>query len=140
MPKQPLFAGLVIDESGRAADTALVGAEPCYVLDDAGFRRHIPSEQVDRQVLNQMQELIKGSEELLGEKAAKMMGQEDPFSVAAIATQLKNMEKQFDAILEAGLPEDTRAYLGMAGFRVVINYHGEVVRVDQPGAANDDGE
>ena len=141
MPKQPLFAGLVVDESGRAAETALVGAEPCYVLDDSGFRRHIPSEQVDRQVLSQMQELIKGSEEQLGEQAAKMLGQEDPFSVAAIATQLKNMEKQFDAILEAGLPEETRAYLGMAGFRVVINYHGEVVRVDQPGmAADDDGE
>ncbi len=140
MPKQPLFAGLVIDESGRAADSALVGAEPCYVIDDNGFRRHIPSEQVDRQVLNQMQELIKGSEELLGEQAAKMMGQEDPFSVAAIATQLKNMEKQFDAILQAGLPEETRAYLGMAGFRVVINYHGEVVRVDQPGVADDGGE
>ena len=140
MPKQPLFAGLVIDESGRAADTALVGDEPCYVLDDAGFRRHIPSEQVDRQVLAQMQELIKGSEELLGAQAAKMLGQEDPFSVAAIATQLKNMEKQFDAILQAGLPEETRAYLGMAGFRVVINYHGEVVRVDQPGVADEGGE
>jgi len=139
MPKQPLFAGLVIDENGHAAETALVGDEPCYVIDDAGFRRHVPSAQVDRQVLNQMQELIKGSEEVLGEQAAKMLGQDDPFSVAAIATQLKNMEKQFDAILEVGLPEETRAYLGMAGFRVVINHHGEVVRVDQPGAA-DDGE
>jgi hypothetical protein len=27
--------------------------------------------------------------------------------------------------------------LGMMGFRVVVNYHGEVVRIDQPGAAND---
>lgn len=141
MPKQPLFAGLVIDENDRPAEIAYVGDEPCYVLDDAGFRRHIPSEQVDRQVLARMGELIKGSEDLVSEQAAKMLGQDDLFSVAAIAQQLKNMDKQFDAVIQAGLPEDARAYLGMLGFRVVINYHGEVLRVDQPGAAgNKDGD
>jgi hypothetical protein len=140
MPKQPLFAGLVIDENGRAAETATVGDEPCYVVDDAGFRRHIPSEQVDRQVLAQMAELIKGSEDLVSEQTAKMIGQEDPFSVAAIANQLKNMDKQFDAMLQVGLPEEARAYLGMLGFKIVINVHGDVVRVEQPGVASDDGD
>ena len=43
MAKQPLFAGLVFDEYNHAADTTLIGDEPCYVVDDAGFRRHIPS-------------------------------------------------------------------------------------------------
>ena len=61
MPRQPLFAGLVVDESGRPAETALVGNEPCYVVDDTGFRRHIPSEQVDRAVLLQVADLMKGS-------------------------------------------------------------------------------
>lgn len=136
--KYPLFAGLVFDESGRPAESAYVGDDPCYVVDDAGFRRHIPSEQVDRAVLSQMQDMIKGSEEFVSAQAAKMMGQEDPFSVAAIANQLKNMDKQFDQMMEVGLPEDTRAYLGMMGFKVVINYHGEVISVEQPGAASDD--
>jgi hypothetical protein len=136
--KKQLFAGLVFDESGRPAESAYVGEDPCYVVDDAGFRRHIPSEQVDRAVLANMQELIKGSEDLVGEQAAKMIGQEDPFSVAAIAHQIKNMDKQFDAMLETGLPEDARAYLGMMGFKIVINYHGEVVSVEQPGAISDD--
>lgn len=77
MPRQPLFAGLVIDEYGRAAETAYVGDEPCYVVDDAGFRRHIPSAQVDRQVLAQMAEMMKGNEDLLSAQAAKMIGQED---------------------------------------------------------------
>src|SRR5689334_14464622 len=95
MAKQPLFAGLVFDESNRPAETALVGDEPCYVVDDAGFRRHIPSEQVDRQVLDQMAEMMKGSEDLLSEQAAKMLGQEDVFTVAAIQQQLKHMDKQF---------------------------------------------
>ena len=141
MTKKSLFAGLVFDETGRPADSAYVGDEPCYVVDDAGFKRHVPSEQVDRAVLTQMQELIKGSEDLVSEQAAKMIGQEDPFSVAAIATQLKNMDKQFDQMLQVGFPEETRAYLGMMGFKIVINYHGEVVSVEQPGAIDDgDGE
>ena len=138
MTKKQLFAGLVFDESGRPAESAYVGDDPCYVVDDAGFRRHIPSEQVDRQVLANMQELIKGSEHLVSEQAAKMMGQEDPFSVAAIANQLKNMDKQFDQMMQVGLPEDTRTYLGMMGFKVVINHHGEVISVEQPGTASDD--
>ena len=140
MPKQPLFAGLVIDEAGNPADTAYVGDEPCYVINDAGFRRHVPSEQVDRQVLQQLQDLMKGSEDLISEQTAKMLGQEDVFSVAAIAQQLKNMDKQFDLLLQQGIPEDARAYLGMMGFKVVINYHGEVLNVEQPGAIDDEGE
>ncbi len=139
MPRQPLFAGLVIDENGRPAETALIGDEPCYVVDDAGFRRHIPSEQIDRAVLAQIAEVMKGSEDILSEQAAKMLGQDDPFSKAIIEQQLKNMDKQFDALMQAGIPEDMRAYLGMMGFKVVINYHGEVVRVEQPGSA-DEGE
>jgi hypothetical protein len=139
VPKQPLFAGLVIDETGKSAETAYVGDEPCYVLDDAGFRRHISSEQVDRQVLQHLQDLMKGSEDLISEQTAKMLGQEDVFSVAAIAQQLKNMDKQFDMLLQQGIPEETRAYLGMMGFKVIVNYQGEVLRVEQPGAI-DEGE
>ena len=138
--KKQLFSGLVFDESGRPAESAYVGEDPCYVIDDAGFKRHIPSEQVDRAVLANMQELIKGSEDLVSEQAAKMIGQEDPFSVAAIANQLKNMDKQFDQMLQVGFPEDTRAYLGMMGFKVVIDYHGDVISVEQPGIASDGDE
>ena len=138
MPQQPLFAGLVIDEAGRLATTAFIGTEPCYVVDDAGFHRHIPSEQIDRVVLGQMAEMMKGSEDLLSEQAAKMMGQDDPFSKAMIENQLKHVDKQFDALIQQGIPEDMRAYLGMMGFKVIINYHGEVVRMEQPGRASDD--
>jgi hypothetical protein len=35
-----------------------------------------------------------------------------------------------------------RAYLGMVGFKIVINVHGEVLKVEQPGASGggDEGE
>jgi len=139
MPRQPLFAGLVTDESDRRVDTAFVGDEPCYVVDDYGFRRHIPSEQVDRVVLSQIAGLMKGSEDILSEQTAKMLGQEDVFTKAAIEQQLKNIDKQFDQLMQAGIPEDMRAYLGMVGFKIIINVHGEVLKVEQPGAAGDEG-
>jgi hypothetical protein len=138
MSRQPLFAGLVLDEFGKPAETALIGDEPCYVVDDAGFRRHIPSEQVDKQVLGQIAELMKGSEDLISEQTAKMLGQEDVFTIAAIEQQLKNIDKQFDQLMQAGIPEDMRAYQGMMGFKVVINMHGEVLDIDQPGIESDE--
>ena len=140
MPRQPLFAGLVVDESDRRVDTTLIGDEPCYVVDDGGFHRHIPAEQVDRVVLSQIASLMKGSEDVLSEQTAKMLGQEDVFTKAAIEQQLKNIDKQFDHLMQVGIPEDMLAYLGMMGFKVVINVHGEVLKVEQPGTTAEGNE
>jgi len=139
MPRQPLFAGLVVDENDHPVGTAYVGGEPCYVVDDGGFLRHIPSEQVDRQVLEKMRAQISGNEGMLSDAAAKMLGTEDIFSKAILEQQLKNIDQQFEALLEAGIPEDGRAYIGMMGFKVVINVHGEVVRLEQPSAPEGEG-
>ena len=49
--KKPLFEGLIYDEFDRLVTTNVVGGDPCYVVDDDGFHRHISSENVDRQVL-----------------------------------------------------------------------------------------
>ena len=130
----------MVDESGRPAETAFVGDDPCYVVDDYGFRRHIPSEQVDRQVFKHITDLMKGSEDFISEQTAKMIGQEDVFTKAAIEQQLKHIDKQFDQLAQNGIPEDMRVYLGMMGFKVVINLHGEVIKVEQPGAAGEEGE
>jgi hypothetical protein len=138
MPNQPLFAGLVVDENDRVVETAVVGDEPFYVVNDAGFRRHIPAAQIDRHVLKGMQEMLKGSEGLISEQAAKLLGQDDIFSKAMIEQQIKNIDQQFEALMQHGIPEEGRAYLGMLGFKVVINYHGEVLRVDQPSAPDED--
>src|SRR5574340_1352545 len=136
----PLFAGLVIDENDHAADVAWVGGEAMYVVDDAGFKRHIPAEHVDRQVLALMKEQITGHEDLISEQTLKMLGQEDIFSKAIIENQLKNIDQQFEQLLKAGIPEEGRAYMGMMGFKVIINFHGDVVRLDQPSTASDEGE
>src|SRR4030066_1723525 len=130
---QPLFKGLIFDENDQPVEVIDVGDEPCYVVNDAGFRRHIPSEQVDRQVLSLMGNMIEGHEDALAEQTAKMLGQDDIFSKALIENQLKNMDQQFEAVLKTGIPEEGRAYMGMMGFRVKINVHGEVLEVNQPG-------
>ncbi|MBM3153214.1 MAG: hypothetical protein FJZ96_13595 [Chloroflexi bacterium] len=139
MPRQALFPGLVVDESDRPVATAYVGDEPCYVVDDSGFLRHIPSEQVDRHVLEAMRQQISGNEDMLSEQAARMFGSEDPFSKAIIENQLKNIDQQFDNLFQSGIPEEARAFMGMSGFKVVINVHGEVVRLEQPSASGDEG-
>ena len=133
MAQKPLFEGLVFDEFDKPVEVAYVGDEPFYVVDDAGFHRHIPSEQVDRQVLESMRDLIDGHEDLLSEQTAKMLGQEDIFTRAMIESQLKNIDKQFDTLFSSGIPEEGRAYMGMMGFRVTIDIHGEVIKIDQPG-------
>jgi len=134
MTSQAVFSGLIIDEYDQAVEVVYIGDEPCYVVNDAGFHRHIPSEQVDRQVFESMVEMIAGHEEVISEQAAKMLGQDDIFSMALIASQLKNIDQQFDNLLQRGIPEEARAYMGMMGFRIRINIHGEVLEIEQPGA------
>jgi hypothetical protein len=140
MAKKALFKGLVIDENDLPVQVTTVGEESFYVVDDAGFKRHIPSEEVDRQVLEFLKQQVEGNEEAITEQTAKMLGQEDLFTRAIMLNQVKNMGDQFDKLLEAGIPEDALAYLGMLGFRVVINVHGEVLRVDQPSAPDTKGD
>jgi hypothetical protein len=124
MPNQPLFAGLIVDESDQPVTVEQVGDESFYVVNDAGFLRHVPSE-----------------EDLLTDQTAKMIGQDDIFSRAMIMNQLKHMDEQFDQLLRSGIPEEGRAYLGMMGFRIVVNIHGDVVRLDQPSApAGEEGD
>jgi len=140
MANKALFEGLVIDEYDNPVTVNYVGGDPCYVVNDAGFLRHIPSEDVDRQVLEGMKDLIDGHEDIISEQTAKMLGQEDIFSFAMIANQLKQIDQQFDTLLETGIPQEARAYMGMMGFKIRINVHGEVLEVEQPGMIDPDSE
>lgn len=131
-----LFAGLIFDEQDRPVEAVYVGREPFYVVDDQGFRRHIPAIDIDRQVFDAIVKQIEGHEEIISEQAAKMLGQDDPFSKALIANQLRNISQQFPILLATGIPEETRAYLGMTGFKIIINLHGDVMDIIQPGMIN----
>ncbi|MBP7690216.1 MAG: hypothetical protein KA765_20025 [Thermoflexales bacterium] len=136
MSHQALFAGLVIDEHDRPLEVAMVGNEAAYVIDDDGFRRHIDATVIDRQVLNILQEQIEANKPAVEEGIMKVMGSEDIFTKAAIDKSLNN----FDQVLGQGLPPDALQWLGMMGFRIVVNLHGDVIKLDQPGAIDEGDE
>lgn len=138
MGSRPLFSGLVFDEDDQLVETTVIGDDPCYVVDDDGFRRHISSEEVDRKVLGLLADQIEGHEEILSEQAAKMTGQDDIFSRAIFLEQFKNIDRQFDQLIQQGFPEEARAYMGMTGFKIIINHHGEVIDIEQPTMVVDD--
>ncbi len=138
---KPVFEGLVVDEADCPVKTAYVGEEPFYVVDDAGFQRHIPSEKIDREVLKLMMSEVKENEDAITEQTAKMLGQEDIFTTAMIRNQLEHLDLQIDTLLKSGIPAEGRTYLGMMGFKVVVNIHGDIVKVEQPSKAVDgDGD
>jgi hypothetical protein len=140
MSNRPLFTGLISDEDEAPVGVAYIGSEPCYVVDDHGFKRHIPSVDVDRQVLKLMVGQVHGNESLIAEQTAKMLGQEDIFTKAMIQNQLVHIDDQIESLLQSGIPEGGLAYMGMMGFKVIINIHGEVIRVDQPATSGEEGD
>ncbi len=137
---KPLFKGVVIDEFDQPVETGYIGDEPCYIVDDAGFKRHIPAEYVDRQVWDFLTGQIKGNEDLIANQTAQILGQDDLFSYAMIMQQLTNVDKQFESLQKNGIPADALAYMGMMGFKVIIDIHGDVIRVEQPSAPSQGDE
>ena len=136
MGHQALFAGLVIDENNWPLDVAMIGGEAAYVIDDDGFRCHIDAAQIDRQVLTILQNQIKANKDAVEQGIMKVVGSDDLFTKAAINQTIEN----FDQVLERGLPQDALQWLGLMGFRIVVNLHGEVIKLDQPGTIDESDE
>lgn len=126
------FEGLVETEDGAKVETAIIGGENFYVIDDQGFRRHVEAAAIDRIVLGQFLEQMQEHRDEASQVMLKLMGSEDLFAKAAVDSTLKNIH--VDQMLGQTLPPDVRQWLGMLGFRVVIDYHGDVIRVDMPAA------
>jgi len=106
----------------------MVGDVPNYVVEDAGFRRHVESEAVDRQVIGMLREQFMAHRDIATEAMLQMLGKDDLFTKAMIDASIKNM----DQVLNQGLPDGARAWLGMLGFRVIIDTHGQVVQLEMP--------
>lgn len=128
-----MFAGLVFNESGQPVETAIIGGEAHYVILDDGFRRHVAAHGIDRQVLLFVREQMEPYRDVAVQEMMRLLGRDDLFTKAMIDSSIKNWEQA----LGQTLPEDVRAWLGMNGFRVVVNVHGEVVSIEMPGQAAD---
>ncbi len=138
MARTAMFAGLVFDEAGNPAEIAYVGEDACYVVDDDDFRRHIDAAQVDRAVLRFLRGQVEDNREIAVKSMLEMMGQDDVFTKAAVESSINRME---DAVGQP-IPEDARQWLGMLGFKIVIDVHGSVVDIQMPagGAGGDEDE
>ncbi len=136
MSAQPFFAGLVYDEDERVLDTALVGGEAYYVVDDAGFRRHVEAGIIDRPVLQQFIAQLQEHKDIAVLQALQLLGQDDLFTKAAVDAQIDSID--VDMVLAQGFPLQAREMMGMMGFRIIVNVHGEIVRFDFPSISEED--
>ena len=135
MVQQALFKGLVYDEREIPLETVEIGSDAFYVVDDSGFLRHVDADAIDRQVLSIFLENLEDNKDIAVEQALRMLGKDDLFTKAAIDASMRNID--LDKIIEQGIPEQARNMMGMLGFRIIINHHGEIVRIDQPTATDD---
>ncbi|MBV7336982.1 hypothetical protein KFU94_53895 [Chloroflexi bacterium TSY] len=136
MSKAAMFEGLVVDEFGNLASVKYVGENACYVVDDDGFLRHIDAEGVDRQVLKTMRAQVEDHREVAVDAMLEMMGKDDLFTKAALESSINNIE---DSVGQQ-LPEQARQWMGMLGFRIVIDHEGNVIELNMPEGAIDDDE
>lgn len=131
---QALFEGLISNEDDEPVEVAYLGDEAFYVIPDGDFRRHVEASSVDNAVLDQLREQITGQQDLVTQGVLEFLGKDDLFTKASIDLALKNFEQGF----RQADPEQWRPMLGLLGFRVIVNIHGEVVRVEYPTQEIDD--
>lgn len=137
MAQQALFEGLVYDENENLVTTGHIGADAHYIVDDDGFLRHVDAEAVDRQVLAIFIEQLQDNKDIAVEQTLKMLGRDDLLTKAAVDASIRNID--MEQIIAQGIPLQAREMMGMLGFRVIINVHGELVRLDQPAVPDDEG-
>tara|TARA_Y100000758_G_C15891671_1_gene364349 strand:+ start:129 stop:548 length:420 start_codon:yes stop_codon:yes gene_type:complete len=138
MIRQPLFQGLVVNESNETVTVTHIGKEAHYVINDAGFHRHVPADEIDRAVLRELRNQIINNKDIVSDSALKMSGQDDLFTKAMIDSSLNNIDDHMDKLLQQGLPSGARQWLGMLGFRIIVNHHGDIIEMSQPGLIDPD--
>lgn len=129
------FEGLIETEDGAPVEVAYVGGTAFYVIDDQGFRRHVEAHEIDRVVLGQFLEQLQQHPDEAAQAMLQLMGQDDLFTKAMVDSTLRNIN--VEQVLDQRMPAEARQWLGMLGFRVVVDLRGEVVRVDVPTAPAD---
>ncbi len=128
MANVAMFEGLVVDSEGRRLEVEWVGADACYIVDDAGFRRYVDASTVDQQVLRFLQEQVEAQKDVAVRGILQLLGKEDVFSKTAVEYSIKHM----DETLGQPLPPQARDVLGMMGFRIEIDERGDLLAIRMP--------
>lgn len=136
MANSAMFEGLVFDERRNTAQVKNVGERACYVVDEDGFLRHIDAAKVDQQVLDFLKGQVDQHRDLAVSGMLDLMGKDDIFSKAAVESSIDNI----DQTVGQAIPEQSRQWLGMMGFRVIIDDQGEVVDIEMPAGEIDEDD
>ena len=124
--EQALFEGLISNEDDEPVEVVYLGDEAFYVIPDGDFRRHVEAASVDDAVLDQLREQITSQQDLITQDVLDFLNKDDLFTKASIDLALKNFDQGF----RQADPEQWKPMLGLLGFRVIVDIHGEVVRVE----------
>ena len=130
-----IFNSLVYNEERQLAEVVHIGSEAHYVILDDDFKRHVPAKEVDLQVVEWFQEQILANKDIVTESMMSMLGKDDLFTKAMIDSSINKV----DNILETGLPEDARMWLGMMGLKIIVDFHGEVIEIEAPEQEDTEG-
>ena len=135
MSLNAMFQGLVFDEEERPLEVGWVGADACYLYDDAGFLRHLDAEMLDRRVLMFFKEQMLENKEMAVRGMLEMMGKDDIFTKTSLEYQIAHMDEN----LEQVMPPQARVMLQSLGFKIIIDAQGNLVRIDAPDLSGLDG-
>ena len=129
--RRALFADLVFNEDDQPAKVVYIGGIPHYAVPEGNFLRHVEAEHVDRQIVTSLQERILAMRDVITEGMIHLLGQENLFTRISIEHAIEHM----DRILEPGAvdADELRTALWMAGFRAIVDVHGDIVRLEVPG-------
>ena len=134
--RQALFAGLIYNERGEPAQVAYVGGVAHYAIPDDGFLRHVEAYKIDREIIAHLKEQISSMQDEVVQAMMQALGKNDLLTKAAIDASIRNLEwsiRQSD-------PDQWLPWLKLFGFRVIVDVHGNVVRIIYPSPPSDYGD
>jgi len=135
MALSAMFEGLIYDEENRPLEVGWVGADACYLYDDAGFLRHLDAAGIDRQVLQFFKNHVLENKDVAIRGMLELMGKDDIFTKTALEYQIAHMDENVDQ----GMPPQARELLKSLGFKIIIDAQGQLVDIQMPDISDIEG-
>ena len=135
MARIAMFEGLIFDEQDRPLAIGWVGADACYLYDDAGFLRHLDAADIDRQVLQFFKNQVLENKDMAIRGMLELMGKDDIFTKTALEYQIAHMDENVDQML----PPQAREMLKSLGFKIIIDAQGNLIDIQTPDISDIEG-
>lgn len=135
MAQVAMFEGFICDEQLRPLAIGWVGADACYLYDDAGFLKHLDAAEIDRKILQFFKDQVLENKETAIRGMLEMMGKDDIFTKTALEYQLAHMDENVDQVI----PPQARELLRTLGFKIIIDDQGNLIDIQMPDISDIEG-